>query len=295
VRILRLSLPEGLNTMTTHVTPDQDTAVDAEGQEYVFDPVWEKETERLVTNESIWDPGTFERFDRIGVARGWHCLEVGAGSGSAARWLAERVGPGGRVLATDLETARLRAIGGQGVEVLRHDIREEDLPPDSFDLIHSRMVVQHLPNKDEVVARLVAALKPGGVLFLEDTDSLPLFRSAVSEDFLQDIREAGYGLMRRAGHEPRGGHFDLQNAIASGLEDVRAEGRVVMVRGGSSQARHYQLWLEFMAPRIVAEGLLPQSRIDEAVREMGDPAHYWLSQVLISTTGRKPDGQGRAS
>jgi 2-polyprenyl-3-methyl-5-hydroxy-6-metoxy-1,4-benzoquinol methylase len=277
--------------MTTHATPAQDTAGGAAAQEYVFDPVWEKETERLVTNEAIWDPGTFERFDRIGVGTGWHCLEVGAGSGSAARWLAEHVGPTGRVLATDLETARLRAIDGKGVEVLRHDIREEDLPPDTFDLVHSRMVVQHLPNKQQVVDRMVAALKPGGVLFLEDTDSLPLFRSATSEDFLQDVREAGYGLMRRSGHEPRGGHFDLRHALAAGLENVQAEGRVVMVRGGSPQARHYQLWLEFMAPRIVDAGLLPQSRIDEAVREMGDPANFWLSQVLISTTGRKPRTQ----
>ncbi|MER7758946.1 hypothetical protein [Streptomyces sp. NPDC097619] len=96
--------------------------------------------------------------------------------------------------------------------------------------------------------------------------------------------------MRENGHDPRGGHVDHELVRATELEDVRAEGRVVMVRGGSAQARHYQLWLEFMAPRIVAGGLVTQERIDEALAQMADPAHHWLSQVQISTTGRKPLG-----
>jgi hypothetical protein len=150
------------------------------------------------------------------------------------------------------------------------------------------MLVQHLPDRAAAVARLTRALRPGGWLFLEDTDSLPLFRSATSEDFLQDVRAAGYGLMRRSGHEPRGGHFDLALMLAGPLVDVSAEGRVVVVRGGSDQARHYQLWLEFMRPRIVAAGLLPDERIDAALAEMGDPAHRWISQVLISSYGRLP-------
>jgi SAM-dependent methyltransferase len=260
----------------------------AETGKYVFDPVWELETERLRTNEAVWDPGTFERFERLGVAPGWSCLEVGAGAGGAAAWLADRVGPTGRVVAADLEIGRLAPLAGRGVEVLRYDLRSEDLPAGRFDLVHARMLVQHLPDRAAAVARLTAALRPGGWLFLEDTDSLPLFRSATSEDFLQDVRQAGYGLMRQTGHEPRGGHFDLQLLLAGPLVDVWAEGRVVVMQGGSEQARHYQLWLQFMRPRIVEAGLLPDSRIEEALAQMSDPRHWWTSQVLISSYGRCP-------
>ena len=256
--------------------------------EYVFDPGWERETERLRTNEALWDPGTLERFERLGLAPGWSCLEVGAGAGGAARWLADRVGPTGRVVAADLEVGRLLPLADRGVEVLRYDLRTEDLPEAQFDLVHARMLVQHLPDRAGAVARLTRALRPGGWLFLEDTDSLPLFRSAVSEDFLADVRAAGYGLMRQSGHEPRGGHFDLQLLLAGPLVDVSAEGRVVVLQGGSDQARHYQLWLDFMRPRIVRAGLLPESRIDGALAEMGDPGNWWTSQVLISSYGRKP-------
>jgi SAM-dependent methyltransferase len=266
--------------------------VQSTAKEYVFDPTWERETERLRTNEAIWDPGTIEGFERLGVAPGWSCLEIGAGNGSAARWLADRVGAGpdgkGRVVAVDLETERLSGLGEHGIEVVRQDLRTDDLPRDTFDLIHARMLVQHLPDRKAAVDRMIAALAPGGLLFLEDTDSLPLFRSAESEDFLADIKSAGYGLMRQSGHEPRGGHFDLKMLLASELTDVNAQGRVVMVQGGSDQARHYMLWLEFMRSKIVGAGLLTDERIDQALEEMADPAHHWASQVMISVVGRKP-------
>lgn len=260
----------------------------AEAAEYVFDPVWDKETERLRTNEAIWDPGTFERFERIGLRAGWSCLEIGAGLGTAAGWLAGRVAPGGSVVATDLEVGRLDWLQTHGVEVWQHDLRTQNLPPESFDLVHTRMVVQHLPDREGAVAKMIDSLAPGGWLFLEDTDSLPLFRSAQSEEFLVDIKSAGYALMRQSGHEPRGGHFDLQMALNSELVDVWAEGRVVMMQGGSEQAKHYQLWLEYMRPKIVNAGLVTDERIDQALEEMADPAHRWLSQVMISTFGRKP-------
>jgi SAM-dependent methyltransferase len=265
---------------------------------YDFDPTWDRETERLRTNEAIWDPGTFERLEQAGVGPGWRCLEIGAGAGSTASWLAARVrqgisaaGPGtgpGLVVATDLEIGRLTGLKECGAEVLRHDIRTEELPGESFDLVHARMLVQHLPDRPAAVGRMIRALRPGGLLFLEDTDSLPLFRSATSEDFLQDVRIAGYGLMRRSGHEPRGGHFDLQMMLDAGLTGVRAEGRVVMVDGGSPQARHYMLWLEYMRPRIVGAGLLDEARIDAALTEMADPGNRWLSQVMISVFGTRP-------
>jgi SAM-dependent methyltransferase len=270
-------------------------------KEYVFDPTWVKETERLRTNEAIWDPGTIERLERLGVTSGWRCLEIGAGSGSVARWLADRVGPAGQVLVTDLETRRLAerretewALAElPQVEVRRHDVRTEEFPAEAFDLVHARMLLQHLPDRAEAVARMVRALRPGGLLFLEDTDSSTLFRSFHSEDFLQDVRAAGYGLMRQSGHDPRGGHVDLRLMLEAGLETT-AEGRAVMVRGGSDQARHYMLWLEFMRPRITAAGLLGDARIELALEEMADPANHWLSQVLISTVGRKPVPEGNS-
>jgi ubiquinone/menaquinone biosynthesis C-methylase UbiE len=118
--------------------------------------------------EELFDPPTVERLERVGVGPGWEALEVGAGRGSIAAWLAERVRPEGRVLATDVDTTLLEERADPGVEVLRHDVLADDFPPASFDLVHCRAVLVHLADPERAVARMADWLKPGGVLVAEE-------------------------------------------------------------------------------------------------------------------------------
>ena len=52
----------------------------------------------------IFDPGTIRHLTGLGVAEGWHCVEVGGGEGSIAHSLSAHVGVGGRVVVTDIDT-----------------------------------------------------------------------------------------------------------------------------------------------------------------------------------------------
>jgi trans-aconitate methyltransferase len=138
---------------------------------YVFDHVWEAERTRLAGLEAAFDAGTRGHLERLGADAGWRCLEVGAGGGTVACWLADRVAPHGAVVATDTETSFLEAAAAQhpGLEVLRHDIAAEDLPT-GFDLVHARWLVHWLPDKRLGLRRMVAALRPGGLLLVEEPD-----------------------------------------------------------------------------------------------------------------------------
>src|SRR5258708_21886322 len=100
---------------------------------YILDQTWEKEAERLRALEDLCDPDTFDLLDRLGVGVGWRCLEVGGGSGSVARRLAERVGPGGHVLAVDLDLTLLADMASDIISVRRVDITS-DMLPGGFDL-----------------------------------------------------------------------------------------------------------------------------------------------------------------
>jgi SAM-dependent methyltransferase len=137
---------------------------------YVFDNSWEKERERLAGLESIYDPGTMRHMDALGVGPGWSCLELGGGGGSITAWLCQRVGRSGRVVATDLDTRFLDAIDEPNLEVLCHNCVDEELPDSSFDLIHARLLFEHLPPREQVLKRLVGSLKPGGWMLIEDLD-----------------------------------------------------------------------------------------------------------------------------
>jgi SAM-dependent methyltransferase len=94
------------------------------------------EDERLDLLEHLFDPGSRRRRDL--VQPGWRCLEVGAGRGSMAAWLAERAGPAGQVVATDIDTRYLQRLGLPNLQVVQHNILDDPLDalgPGSFDLV----------------------------------------------------------------------------------------------------------------------------------------------------------------
>ncbi len=101
-----------------------------------------------------------------GIDKGWQCLDVGPGAGSITRWMADRVRPGGTVTALDLDPRHLT--GGDNITVRQGDVRTVDLPQGHFDLIHTRLLLLHLAEREAVLDRLVAALKPGGALVVSD-------------------------------------------------------------------------------------------------------------------------------
>ncbi|GAA0981631.1 hypothetical protein GCM10009555_050080 [Acrocarpospora macrocephala] len=135
---------------------------------YVFDNDGAHSADQHRCLADLLDPLTFERLARTGVTAGWHCLEIGAGGGSVARWLAERVAPQGSVLATDIKPGLIPA--HPGLTVTRHDIVHDPLPDAGFDLVHARLVLSHLPDRQHVLARLLRALRPGGWLQLDEID-----------------------------------------------------------------------------------------------------------------------------
>ena len=116
---------------------------DASGT-YVYDQDWKEERDRLAGMEQLWDDGTKAIVESLGISPGWRCLEIGAGAGSIAEWLADRVAPAGEVLATDVSTRYLSAIERPNLEVREHDVLKDPLPAEHFDLVHARLVVEHL-------------------------------------------------------------------------------------------------------------------------------------------------------
>ena len=121
------------------------------------------EDERLTLLEQIFDPLSRRRRDM--VQPGWRCLEVGAGRGSMAVWLAEQVGPSGHVVATDIDVGYLEQLDLPNLEVVQHDIREdslEPLDPVSFDLVSSRLMLFHFVGRQETAITRMAAFANRG-------------------------------------------------------------------------------------------------------------------------------------
>jgi len=82
--------------------------------------------------------------------------------------MAERVGIGGLVLATDIDLVWMPP--GVPFRMLRHEVGVDPIPRQDFDLVHVRLVLVHLPEPERVIADLIAALRPGGWLLVEEAD-----------------------------------------------------------------------------------------------------------------------------
>ncbi|WP_405505199.1 methyltransferase domain-containing protein [Streptomyces purpurascens] len=119
---------------------------------------------------ALFDPTTFRHLEALGVGSGWRCWEVGAGGPSVVSWLAKRVGPTGRVVATDTDTSRLARGARPPVEVRVHDLGTQDPPGEGFDLVHARLALVHVTDRQRALRSMAGSLRPGGRLLVEDVD-----------------------------------------------------------------------------------------------------------------------------
>lgn len=133
------------------------------------------EATRLGRMEALGDPITKQWLSNdVGLAEGWHCVELGAGAGSVVRYMADHVGPRGSVTAVERDASQLRDLARlANVVVVERDLCAIQLRRRDYDLVHSRSVLMHLDCAESVVRRAVAALRPGGIVFFEETDGSP--------------------------------------------------------------------------------------------------------------------------
>jgi ubiquinone/menaquinone biosynthesis C-methylase UbiE len=234
--------------------------------DYAFSNTWERARERMAAGAAFLDPWTILELQRIGVGDGWSCLEVGGGTGSIASWLCTRVGPTGRVVATDVEPRYLEELQYPNLTVLRHNVVTDALAEGQLDLVHARLVLSHLSERDAVLGKLVQAVKPGGWILVEDYDHLtsgladpasdPHLAAAVDR-LASRSREAAQG----QGQVAWGPGIDLiygrrlHGAFRQqGLQNIGVEGHCLLAPGGSAYGHFVALGVDQARARFGADG-----------------------------------------
>ena len=261
---------------------------------YAFDNARAVQSTRLRTLEALLDAGTVRHLEARGVGPGWRCLEVGAGGGSIAAWLCDRVGPDGSVLATDLDTTVLERLSEPNLEIRAHDVLADELPEAEFDLVHMRLLLAWLRDPAAALRRLVAALRPGGWLVAEEMD----FVSAVPGPGLGERRAAvfervvaAHNAVLSGSHafDPLYGRRVAGDLAGAGLDEVDAEGRVTMWRGGADGGRIWRLTVEQLRDEMVETGIVTGEDLDVALELFEDPDATVVSQITMAAWGRRPD------
>ena len=232
------------------------------------------------------DPRTFAMLGQVGIAEGMHCLEAGAGAGTVSAWMAEQVGSTGRVMSTDIDL-QFHADMPANVIVRKHDIESDSLPREHFDIVHARALLQHVPSRNEVVGKLVDALKPGGWLILEDGQFLGFGDQGLPEPYKKIHQIIAAGSLDEW-RDPDFGLQLLDQMRTHDLVDLDVQGDLWAMRPREASGEWWFLALERAIPHVVAAGLVSDAEGDLALEQVRSEGFVMLSPVSIAVLGRKP-------
>lgn len=249
------------------------------------------ERRRLHLLEQMLDPDTVRVLEQRGIQPSWRCLELGAGTGSIARWLACRC-PNGQVVATDSDTGFLADLSAPNLQVLRHDVVAEDFPPDSFDLIHARWLLANLPEREQVLAKVVTWLAPGGWLVIEDPDGSPVDSSP--HPLMQRLADAVAQLGAEShGADLRWARRRLPAALAEvGLVELGLSVSVKTVGAGGADDAAFRMTTAQVRPGLVGRGLLSEAEYETGMALLDDPAVIDTPFANIAAWGRRETSAG---
>jgi SAM-dependent methyltransferase len=260
---------------------------------FAADAEYQAELTRRRIGEAECDPLTIRYLLRLGVGNGWRCLEVGAGAGSIVRWLSDRVGQNGSVVAADIDTRFLDDLSRGNIEIRRFDVAQDEPEPDTYDLVHCRWLLMHLDEPAAALRRMARGLRPGGWLLVEEVDG----RSMVAVDSAHQLA-AGFNATtqkRLQALHDRGiidGYLGglLPRLLAeAGLGDITHEGIARIISGGSAWSTYLQETWWLIDGGFVEEGLLSAADVATSRQAHVDPSFQYRDLTLDAAWGRRHD------
>lgn len=257
------------------------------------------EVRRLAFQAEVWRDVTEALFDRLGVGPGWKVLEAGAGTGTVLFPLARRVaGKGGEAHAVERSPkyaaylrAKARRLEASNITVFEADLLDAPLKPASYDLVFARWVFLFLPDPLAHLRRLARALKPGGLLAIEDyhRGSLAMYPPLPSWPLLV---KADREWFRRNGGDIDAGARMVKLMRKAGLSLVEVKANQKTGRPGEPPwvwAETYFLgYLEQMARCRPFTPARAARFKREWLAAKKDPDSLFISPTVLDVVGRKP-------
>jgi len=180
-------------------------------EEYLMGRTTE-EYRRLHLQALRLEPVTCRVLKQAGLKTGMHCLDVGCGTGDAMRLMGSLVTASGSVTGIDID----KKIGDEALSMLRKlnnsnynfqpdDITACELTAEKYDFVFARLLLIHLTNPVDVIKKLFAAVKPSGVLLIQDFDFTTLKVSKKLNYLTDYIRQLLFEVFLKSGKDPEMG------------------------------------------------------------------------------------------
>jgi len=259
-------------------------------EKYLLDNQQAQAEQRLDALSVLFNPSTFRHARALGLTDRWRVWEVGAGSPSVPAFFAAQVGPKGHVLATDIDTSWLGGVDAT-YEVRSHDVGAEPPPAGYFDLVHARLVLVHVAQRAQALASMVAALKPGGWLLLEEADPglQPLVcpdEFGAEQELANKLKHGFRTLLAQRGVDLTYGRTLPRLLRGAGLSGVESDGYFPM--GGSACAELERTTVEQIRDALITSGIATEAELEQHLLNVGTGRLDLATSPMVSAWGRKP-------
>jgi SAM-dependent methyltransferase len=190
-------------------------------------------------------------------------------------------------MATDIDPRFLESLNLPNLEVRRHNIATDPLPEGAFDLVHARLVLMHLPERERALACMISALKPGGWLIDEEYDSSSLLPNPAINpgEVLLETQIAVNRLLDDGGVDRLFGRRLIGRLRAHGLFSVHGEARSFMWQHGSPGATLARATYELLRRDLIGGNYITAQQFEEDVARLDDPDFMTPSAILWSAWG----------
>jgi SAM-dependent methyltransferase len=252
--------------------------------------------ERLRLLGRIMRPTTISLLDRVGIGEGMVCLDVGCGGGDVTLDLASLVGPVGRVVGWDIDETKLELArheaeekGVRNVEYRLSDIRLSEAAPD-FDVVYTRFLLTHLSAPAGAVRKLAQAVRPGGIMIIEDIDLDGIFCYPSSASF-QRMTEIYKQAARLRGGDPNIGLRLPGLLLDAGFESVQVN--VVQPAGIDGEIKLiHPVTMENIADSAVADGIADRNEVEGIIADLyriaSDKRSFLSHPRVVQVWGYRP-------
>jgi ubiquinone/menaquinone biosynthesis C-methylase UbiE len=234
--------------------------------------------------------------DRIGVAPGWRCVDLGCGPRGITDLLCARVGPAGRVVGLDRDAVFLdharqhaNARGFANVDFVTGDVFHTGLPAGTFDLVHTRFVVSHVGNVEGLLEEFARLTRPGGCVAIQEADFSTL-KCYPSHPAWERLKRAFEELYPMSVGNPQFAHAFFSILRQAGFEDVQYRPFLVGFRSGDPMADYLPATIESLRGALLEKGLIG-SELDNLLAEcrahLAEPSTVSSSYTVVQVWGTR--------
>ncbi|MFY3739711.1 MAG: ubiquinone/menaquinone biosynthesis C-methylase UbiE [Candidatus Nitrosomirales archaeon] len=164
----------------------------------------EKEFKRLSLQSQIFEKESLQTLRLAGIKTRMRCADIGCGTGDVTFMMAKLVGKKGSVIGIDQNSSVIELCNKKAkkerltnVKFLVGDIYDNGLSKDSFDLVFSRFLFQHLEEPKKAVREMMKLVVPNGTVVAEENDQDTWLIYPPSSAF-EKLRHAYVDLLRLA-------------------------------------------------------------------------------------------------